>query len=330
MTTAGLPAGYALRRPTMDDVSAIFEVERACQMAEYGELDIVEEDVRSDLQNQDLAEDMWAVTSADGTVVAHGGVHASEYGRFFAMVRVHPEHRRRGIGTALAALMQARGVELAAGVPEGRRVTLNGSIHHENVEARRFVEREGFAQVRYFWRMQIDMTEEPPTPQWPRGIVVRTFERGRDEHTVFESTEAAFSDHWGHTPNKYEEYANWTYNREDFDPSLWFLAVEEEHPDTIAGVALDWHDPYQGWVGTLGVLRAYRRRGLAEALLRQSFGEFWRRGERKVVLGVDAQSLTGAVRLYERVGMRPVRQWDNYSKELRAGRDLAVTTLERE
>ena len=162
------------------------------------------------------------------------------------------------------------------------------------------------------------------------GIVVRTFERGRDEHPVFEATEAAFADHWGHTPHKYEEYENWTYKREDFDPSLWFLAVEEEHPDTIAGVALDWHDPYQGWVGTLGVLRAYRRRGLAEALLRESFGAFWRRGERKVVLGVDAQSLTGAVRLYERVGMRAVRQWDNYSKELRAGRDLATMTLETE
>ena len=146
MTTATmLPAGYALRRPTMDDVHALFELESACQMAEYGELDIVEEDVRSDLQNQNMAEDMWAVTSADGTIVAHGGVHPSEYGRFFALVRAHPEHRRRGIGTALAALMQAHGVELAAGVPEGRRVTLNGSIHHEDAEARRFVEREGFA-----------------------------------------------------------------------------------------------------------------------------------------------------------------------------------------
>ena len=104
--------------------------------------------------------------------------------------------------------------------------------------------------------------------------------------------------------------------------------MEQDNPDRIAGVALDWHDPYQGWVGTLGVLRDYRRRGLAEALLRESFGAFWRSGERKVVLGVDAQSLTGAVRLYERVGMRSVRQWDSFSKELRAGRDLATLSLD--
>jgi len=87
-------------------------------------------------------------------------------------------------------------------------------------------------------------------------------------------------------------------------------------------VALDWHDPYQGWVGTLGVLRAYRRRGLAEALLRESFGAFWRRGERKVVLGVDAQSLTGAQRLYERAGMHVAARYARYEKELRAGVDL--------
>jgi mycothiol synthase len=243
------------------------------------------------------------------------------------LIRVHPEHRRRGIGTALRELSEARGTELVATVPEGIRVTLNTSVAHTSEEARQFAEHAGYAVVRHFWRMQIDLTEEPPAPNWPEGIVVRTFERGRDEHPVFEAVETAFSDHWGHTPMNFEEYTNWTYNREDFDPSLWFLAVERERPDTITGVALDWHDPYQGWVGTLGVLRAYRRRGLAEALLRQSFGEFWRRGEKRVVLGVDASSLTGAVRLYERVGMRPVRQWDNVSKELRAGRDLSVTTL---
>ena len=56
-------------------------------------------------------------------------------------------------------------------------------------------------EVRHFWRMQIDLTEEPPAPVWPEGIVVRTFERGRDEHATFEAVEAAFADHWGHTPN---------------------------------------------------------------------------------------------------------------------------------
>ncbi len=328
MTTTTLPSGYTLRRPTMDDVSALYALECACQMAEYGELDMVEEDVRSDLQNQHLDEDMWAIASADGSLLAYAGLHPSEYGRMFIQLRVHPDHRRRGLGTALLALVEARGRALISTVPEDVRVTLNSSVSSTSAEAHRFAERAGFEEVRHFWRMQIDLTEEPQAPTWPEGIVVRTFETATDTRAVFDAVEAAFSDHWGHTPNRFEEFENWTVKREDFDPALWFLAVEQGYPDRIAGFALDWHDPFQGWVGTLGVLRDYRRRGLAEALLWQSFGAFWRIGERRVVLGVDAQSLTGAVRLYERVGMRAVRQWDNYCKELRSGRDLATRTLD--
>jgi len=82
-----------------------------------------------------------------------------------------------------------------------------------------------------------------------------------------------------------------------------------------------------GYVHTLGVLRPWRRRGIALALLHHAFGELQRRGKKRVGLGVDAASLTGATRLYERAGMRPVRQSDLYEKELRPGRDLTTQGL---
>ena len=63
-----------------------------------------------------------------------------------------------------------------------------------------------------------------------------------------------------------------------------------------------------GWVGTLGVRRPWRKRGIGLALLRHSFNEFYRRGKRKVGLGVDAQNLTGALRLYESAGMQSTRR----------------------
>jgi mycothiol synthase len=327
MTTATLPAGYTLRRPTMDDVHGLFELENASDVTRYGEPDIVEEDVRSVLLNQSLNSDCWVVIGEQEAIIAYGGVHATEYGRIFVNLSVLPEHRHRGVGNALHALIEARGRELIAHAAEGARVTLNGLVYNQDLESRHFVERAGCSEVRHAWRMQIDLNEEPPTPHWPEGIALRTFERGRDERAVFDAAEEAFSDHWGHVPNKYDEWANWTFNRGDFDPTLWFLAVETDDPDRIAGFALDWVDPWQGWVGTLGVLRPYRKRGLAQALLYQSFGEFWRRGVHKVVLGVDSQNLTGATRLYQRVGMCPVRQWDTFQKELRPGRDLSVTSL---
>jgi ribosomal protein S18 acetylase RimI-like enzyme len=60
----------------------------------------------------------------------------------------------------------------------------------------------------------------------------------------------------------------------------------------------------------------WRRLGLGEALLRESFREFHRRGERRVALAVDVENPTGATRLYERVGMRPLWEAVVYRKQL--------------
>jgi GNAT superfamily N-acetyltransferase len=81
-------------------------------------------------------------------------------------------------------------------------------------------------------------------------------------------------------------------------------------------------------VNWLGVRRPWRRRGLALALLHHTFGECYRRGLQKVALGVDASSLTGATRLYEKAGMHVFRQWNTYQKELRAGKDLTTQKLD--
>jgi ribosomal protein S18 acetylase RimI-like enzyme len=114
-------------------------------------------------------------------------------------------------------------------------------------------------------------------------------------------------------------------SQEDFDPSLWFIAMAG---DEVAGVSLCGYYLDGGIVNTLGVRRPWRHLGLGMALLRHSFGEFYRRGIHTVGLGVDSQSLTGATRLYERAGMHILLSYDHYEKELRAGIDLSTQTLE--
>jgi len=111
---------------------------------------------------------------------------------------------------------------------------------------------------------------------------------------------------------------------ETFDPELFFLAMDEEE---IAGAALCsprfGGDPETGIVETLGVRRPWRRRGIALALLHQSFGEFYRRGHKHVGLGVDTQNLSGATRLYEKAGMHVAQEFTFYERELRPGEELA-------
>lgn len=75
----------------------------------------------------------------------------------------------------------------------------------------------------------------------------------------------------------------------------------------------------RGVVNVFGVRRAYRRQGLELALLRHAFGAFYGRGVREVSLSVDADSTTGAPQLYAHAGMRPVKSFVRYEKELRPG-----------
>jgi len=331
MSDVMLPAGYTARPPTMDDARAVYELVAACSMAEHGKIDFTLEEIRSYWEHAvaDLATDAWAVFAADGRLVAEADVARRGVGGLWLYANVHPEHLGRGLGTYLLRRAEARQRDWAADAPEGVRVTARQEVAALGGPARALLERDGYVPVRRSWRMLIEMDGPPPAPVWPAGIAVRTLIPGRDERAVYEAAEEAFADHWGHTPRGFEEYARRHFGRDGFDPSLAFLAMDGE---TIAGVALcrrrEGADGVMGWVDSLSVRRPYRRRGIAITLLRQAFGEFQRRGRPIVGLGVDAQNPTGAVRLYEGAGMRPIREWVEYEKELRPGGEPGAQSVE--
>jgi GNAT superfamily N-acetyltransferase len=142
---------------------------------------------------------------------------------------------------------------------------------------------------------------------------------------MYDALESAFADHWGHVPMPFDEWVKRT-ERHDFDAGLWFMALDA---GTVVATATNGVLPEDiGWVSGLGVVRSHRRRGLARAILLHSFGEYWRRGMRAVALGVDADSLTGATRLYESVGMRVEEQFDQVRKVLREGTPAYSTSPE--
>ena len=153
-----------------------------------------------------------------------------------------------------------------------------------------------------------------------------------DLRSVYRVFNESFQDHWGYVERDEDEVLErWQHRLEndpDFDPSLWFLAMDGAE---IAGIALCemglGGNPDIGQVDILGVRRPWRRQGLGLALLYHSFGEFYRRGITQVALGVDAESLTGATRLYEKAGMRLFRRLASYEKELRPGEELRTREI---
>ena len=323
--TNTLPEGYEVRRPTMDDVEAVSDLLNVCDIAEYGEPDITLDDLRTEWQAPTfhLDSDAWMIIAPGGKLVGYADMGQRQHAKIYTFVRVLPAYAGQGIGEHLLQLAEAWGCRHMAEADPQVRVTLNSWASFNNEVAQQRLERAGYKVIRRHWRMEIDMEAAPPKAEWPEGVTVRTFQPGM-ERQVFEMIDTAFQDHWGHMPGNFEEWRHWTIERETFDPTLWFLAFEGEQ---IAGGSLCTTFMDIGWVDTLAVLRPWRRKGLGMALLLHSFGEFYRRGRRKVGLGVDSQNLTGAARLYERAGMHVARQYISYQKELRAGKELSTQTI---
>jgi ribosomal protein S18 acetylase RimI-like enzyme len=147
--------------------------------------------------------------------------------------------------------------------------------------------------------MRIELTAPPASADPPEGVELRALRPG-EERDVWAAHQESFLDAWGHVEQPYDEWHQDRVATPAFDPALWVLA---DAGGELAGVSLCRMRDGHGWVSVLGVRRPWRRQGLGSALLRESFRRFWERGECVVGLGVDADSPTGAVRLYEREGM---------------------------
>lgn len=316
---------FSVRAPTMDDVKAVTELVNACGMVEFGEPTDSEEDIRTGWQMPgfDLAKDAWVVVAPNGKIIARASLGHKDVVHMYTTPRVHPEYRGLGIEAHLLRLAEERARYFIPQAPQEARIALNSWMNSANVDLARVLEAEGFKRIRVHWSMEIEFDKMPPDPEWPENIMMRTFQPGQ-EREVFEAFDEAFQDHWGHVPEDFEAWKHWTIERSDFDPTLWFITFEG---DEIAGIALCEYSLGVPWVGDLAVRRPWRRKGLGMALLRQSFGEFYRRGSRKARLGVDSQNLSGATRLYERAGMHKAHEAYNYEKELRAGVELSIQSL---
>jgi mycothiol synthase len=301
--SSSLPEGFRVRPVTVADAPAINELVIAVDTAVQGWSDSTEAEMVDWWRLTDLARNSWVVEddslAAYGVVIAHG--ENAENDGF-----VHPAKTGLGLGSWLLRRAEERGREL------GYRAALTWCLAPDT-DARALFERSGYSEVRRFYRMLVEHDGEPAAPEWPEGFRVSTFEPsdGPAFHAVLEE---AFAEEWNHVSEPFEHWAERRINVPDFDPTRWFIVREG---DEIAAVLrCDADRAGAGWVGALGVRRPWRKRGLGLALLRHAFVEFYRRGQPRVGLGVDAQNPTGATRLYERAGMHAAYEAAAFRKEL--------------
>jgi mycothiol synthase len=232
---------------------------------------------------------------------------------------VHPDFKGLGIGTSMLRTIETRAREEIKLAEPGLRVFIRSTMDNKDLAGHALHKTEGYSPIRYAWRMEIKLGNPPPDPVWPQGIVLRPFVKEEHALAAWEADNEAFRDHWGSHDVTFENWERRKFGRSEFDPNLWVIAWDG---DQIAGYS---HNRYRmgiGWIGTLGVRRPWRKKGLGFALLIHSFAEFYHRGMYTIGLGVDASNPTGATRLYQRAGMSVASEFVTYEKELRAGREF--------
>jgi len=305
--------GYEVRPPTFDDVEAVTEMMVATDLADTGVSETDADLIRDQWSSPGVepSEDAWVVTDPNGAVVAYANVSPDGEGKVKSWGVVHPEHRGRGLGAALLHRIEARASERLRGI---HAAVLHTAVNDAHAAAAALVRGRGFERVRTFRHLQIDLDGSPLDPgEPPAGIEIRGIEPERDLRGVHAIFLEAFSREWGYRLIPFEEWVGLEVETPSYDPSLWLLATDgDEGVGALSGVV--WGD--RGWVGELGVRGPWRGRGIASALLRRAFATFASRGLARVMLNVDSENSTGAVRLYEGVGMRTLRAWDVYEKRM--------------
>jgi len=230
---------------------------------------------------------------------------------------VRPSDRGRGLGTALLHWSEARAAEVAAVDGRSGPRHLDAWLEESSVGARRLFGAEGYAVARYGFQMIRDLTTPIGDAPLPNGIDIRPV-RVEDHRRIWDADEEAFRDHWNAWLRTEEDYTGW-YATPELDTSLWRVGWDG---DEVAGVVMSFVFAEEnerlgvsrGWFEHISVRRPWRRRGLATALMTAAMEELAQRGIREVALHVDAENVSGALRVYQALGFRVVKSNSLYRK----------------
>ncbi len=281
-------------------------------------------------------EDPWCNPETDSRVAVTPAGAIVAYARVFANPQpvdetrahldddIHPAHRNPGLTEPLLDWLEARAGErlreISAAFPGHEPLVLQlwcGDDEHDRIAS---YQQLGFRPVRYAYRMRRDLRLPIPDRPLPDGLTLQTYAPELDAGLLAARNES-FSDAWNFDPVSPSDWQQFFIQRADFRPDLSYAVLEG---DTVAAFSINRFDPIAaertrlkvGWIGSLGTRRSWRKRGLASALLVASLRAFQAARLEYAGLGVDTQSPTGAVALYEGLGFKPYMRIITFHKTL--------------
>lgn len=303
-------------RPAMDgDAEKVLGLMERCDLAEYGEPDTDLEDLLHSWGQIDLKKDTWIALRPTEEVVGYSAVlpwgSDARY-EFFS----DPDWPVLDLGRMMFTHCLERGPAFIRERSSSLETKINQArarifIAHVNQRDQAIVKEAGFRPGKYYFQMRIELVSPVPEAQWPDDISVRTVQEGEDDQAIYEFIQDAF-DQPGRTRPSFDQWHEHMERSDIFDPELWFLATAGQE---MVGACLCFNYPSGGWVRQLGVAKEWRRQGIGQALLQHTFRVFQERGASNVGLTVESER-PDAFRFYQAVGMRQVRQYDEYVRDV--------------
>lgn len=300
-----LPPPLTTRPLTRADARAVFLLMAAAEAAVLGEAEIEEADIVADWQRPGFVVEDAAVGVVDPTRPSGselvGYAEVGPGGRCDAAVA--PDRLGEGVGTWLAAWLRERG--RALGLDEIGMPVPQGSPGDRLLAALGW-------RVRWTsWVLALPAGREVSAPTLPPSYAVR--QARPDEHRALHAVvDDAFSEWGGRRPEDYADFEATVLRRPGAAP--WNLRVVTHDGEVVAAVVVHPAQageggPPEAYVARLAVRADHRGRGLAQALLADAFAVGRRHGCGTATLSTDSR--TGALSLYEHVGMVVTATWVN-------------------
>ncbi|SFJ51087.1 mycothiol synthase [Amycolatopsis sacchari] len=226
---------------------------------------------------------------------AHLDTAGDSFGRQVAELIVHPELRRRGVGTRLTEALVAK-----AGTAE-----LRVWAHGDHPAAARIAGHVGLRRARELLVLHTEVRDWPE-PSLPGGVALRTFVPGQDEQAVIDVNARAFDWHPEQGALTVAELRA-TEAEDWFDPAGFFLAERDGRVIGFHWTKVHPADPNQfdgepvGEVYVVGVDPAAQGGGLGKALTLAGLRHLRDRGLKHVILYVEGDNAP-ALAVYQRLG----------------------------
>jgi mycothiol synthase len=306
------------------DLPALFELLLTIEQAD--DRDLVQ--TLEDLQHE--FDDPWSNPAIDALLaLTHAGQavgfvrtfqnpEPDDEVRCFLMIEVHPAWRFNGLEDALLDWAEERGRQRLRQASEAAPRVLRSSIPDTLTERQAQLAQRGFGIVRYFYRMQRDLYEPIAPVRLPDDLALRAYTPDLSS-AVLGAFNEAFRDHWSFDLVTPEDWQQFFLDRSSFRPDLTYVVMDGAEVAGFSFNAISAEEnarrqTSEGWVEVLGVRRPWRKRGVATALLCASLHAFKAEGLQHALLGVDAENPTGALRVYEHVGFKPIKRYVQYQK----------------